>query len=241
MSLQGFAKPQWLTFDCYGTLIQWDEGLLECVRELLSLKGISEHEADFIRIYDEYEHSLEQQPSYMNFRQVSEQALRCTLKDLGVSYEPADGEAFVARISRMPPFSEVVETLHWLKQQGFSLSIVSNTDDAIIAGNVAQLGGHIDRVITAQQAQAYKPNPRLFDFAHASLGVTRSQVLHICASPHLDLVAARDMGFHCIWIDRGTGRVAPVDYQPDAVLTTLDELRSLFGSLGWADDEGVAG
>ncbi|ARU87166.1 haloacid dehalogenase type II [Pseudomonas sp. M30-35] len=236
MSLQHFAKPQWLTFDCYGTLIQWDEGLLECVRELLALKGISHRETDFIRVYDQYEYGLEQQPSYMSFRQVSEQALRRTLTDLGVGYEQGDGEAFVARIGRMPPFPEVVETLGWLKQQGFKLSIVSNTDDNIIAGNVAQLGGHIDRVITAQQAEAYKPNPRLFDFAHASLGVQRSQVLHICASPHLDLVAARDMGFHCIWIDRGTQRVAPADYQPDAVLATLDELRQLFASLGWTHD-----
>lgn len=239
MSLQDFAKPQWLTFDCYGTLIQWDEGLLEYVRQLLRHKGIAHREADFIRVYDNYEHGLEQQSAYLSFRQVSEQALRCTLTDLGVSYEPEDGEAFVARIGRMPPFPEVVETLGWLKQQGFKLCIVSNTDDEIIAGNVAQLAGHIDRVITAQQAQAYKPDPRLFDFAHASLGVQRSQVLHICASPHLDLVAARDMGFHCIWIDRGTGRVAPADYQPDAVLPKLDGLRQLFARLGWSHDQGV--
>ncbi|WP_339490100.1 haloacid dehalogenase type II [Pseudomonas sp. EL_65y_Pfl2_R95] len=236
MSLQTLAKPQWLTFDCYGTLIQWDEGLLQCVRELLALKGISQREADFIRVYDQYEHSLEQQPGYMNFRQISEQALRSTLADLGVAYEQADGEAFVARIGRMPPFPEVVETLSWLKQQGFRLCIVSNTDDNIIAGNVAQLGGYIDQVITAQQAQAYKPNPRLFDFAHATLDVERSQVLHICASPHLDLVAARDMGFHCVWIDRGTGRVAPADYKPDAVLAALDELRPLFENLGWTQN-----
>ena len=62
----------------------------------------------------------------------------------------------------MPPFPEVIETLRELKTMGFKLCIVSNTDDDIIAGNVAQLGGYIDRVITAQQAGAYKPAPRLF-------------------------------------------------------------------------------
>ena len=72
----------------------------------------------------------------------------------------------------MPPFPEVVGTLAALKQAGFRLCIISNTDDAIIAGNVAQLGGHIDRVITAEQAGAYKPSRQIFAHAHASLGVT---------------------------------------------------------------------
>ncbi len=96
-----------------------------------------------------------------------------------------------------------------LKAQGFKLCIISNTDDAIIAGNVAQLGGHIDRVITAQQAQAYKPTRQIFEHAHKALGVTKDEIVHICASPHLDLAAARDLGFRCIWVDRGTGRQAP--------------------------------
>ena len=90
----------------------------------------------------------------------------------------------------MPPFPEVVDTLGALKQAGFRLCIISNTDDAIIAGNVAQMGGHIDRVITAEQANAYKPSRQIFAHAHASLGVT-PDVVHICASPHLDHAAAR--------------------------------------------------
>ncbi|MGG2399944.1 haloacid dehalogenase type II [Pseudomonas sp. SH1-B] len=236
MSLDKLVKPRWLTFDCYGTLIQWDEGLLEQVRALLQVKGIADREDDFIRIYDEYEHALEQQRQerFLSFREVSERALRNTLHDLGVGYEDGEAQAFVDRISQMPPFPEVVQTLAWLKQQGFKLCIVSNSDDDIIAGNVAQLGGHIDRVITAQQAQAYKPDPRLFEFAHEKLDVDRASVLHICASPHLDLAAARNMGFHCIWIDRGTKRKPLDDYQPDAVLPALDALKTLFNELGWS-------
>jgi 2-haloacid dehalogenase len=110
---------------------------------------------------------------------------------------------------------------------------VSNTDDDVIAGNVAQLGGYIDRVITAQQAGAYKPNRRLFDYAHEQLGVSLDEVVHICASPHLDHAAARDIGFRCVWIDRGTGRQLLADYTPDAILPTLDRVPELFESLGW--------
>ena len=116
---------------------------------------------------------------------------------------------------------------------GFRLCIVSNTDDDIIAGNVAQLGGSVDRVVTAQQARAYKPSRRIFEFAHGALGVAKEDVVHICASPHLDLAAARDMNFRCIWIDRGSGRKPLPDYTPDAVFPTLDRVPEAFRQWGW--------
>ena len=133
----------------------------------------------------------------------------------------------------MPPFPEVVEALGALKAQGFKLCIISNTDDDIIAGNVAQLGGHVDRVITAQQAEAYKPTQQIFDHAHAALDLSRADVVHICASPHLDLAAARDLGFRCIWIDRGTGRKPLPDYTPNAVFPTLDRVPPFLSSTNW--------
>ena len=105
---------------------------------------------------------------------------------------------------------------------GFNLCIISNTDDDIIAGNVAQLGGHIDRVISAEQAGAYKPSRKIFEHAHSALGVGLDEVVHICASPHLDLAAAREMGFRCIWVDRGTGRKPLPDYSPNKTVQTLD-------------------
>ncbi|MDF0733117.1 haloacid dehalogenase type II [Pseudomonas entomophila] len=237
MPLEFFSKPKWLTFDCYGTLIQWDEGLLDSIVRLLERKGLGQLDPDrFIAVYDHYEHELEQGRPHRSFREVSSLSLRYALEEFGVGYDEADGEAFADRISRMPPFPEVVQTLAWLKRQGFKLCIVSNTDDAIIAGNVAQLGGHIDRVVTAQQAGAYKPDHQLFNHAHEQLGVNRGEVLHICASPHLDLVVARDLGFHCIWIDRGTKRQPLADYVPDGVLPRLDGLVPLFTELGWASE-----
>jgi 2-haloacid dehalogenase len=122
----------------------------------------------------------------------------------------------------MPPFAEVPQALAQFKRMGFKLCVISNTDDDIIAGNVAQLGGHIDRVISAQQAQAYKPSRKIFEHAHRELGVTNDDIVHICASPHLDLAAARDMGFRCVWINRGSGREPLADYTPDAEFASLD-------------------
>lgn len=234
MSLKGTQRPKWLTFDCYGTLIQWDEGLLAAVEEILSNRqATAVNRPRFIEVYDRHEHELEQTPPHRSFREVSGQGMRLALEEFGFEGNESDAAVLTSRISAMPPFPEVVETLGYLKKQGYRLCIVSNTDDDIIAGNVAQLGGHIDRVVTAQQAGAYKPARRLFEHAHELLDVSRDDVVHICASPHLDHAAARDIGFRCVWIDRGTGRRLLPDYTPDATLATLAEVPKLFASLDW--------
>lgn len=234
MGLEHTRRPEWLTFDCYGTLIQWDEGLVSAVSEILADKTsrtIDPH--TLIAIYDRYEHALEQTSPHRSFREVAGQALRMALDEYALPIGANDIDVLTGRIAAMPPFPEVVDTLAALKREGFRLCIVSNTDDDIIAGNVAQLGGHIDRVITAQQAGAYKPNRALFDYAHEQLGVSREDVVHICASPHLDHAAARDVGFRCVWIDRATGRKRLPDYAPDMTLPTLDRVPPSFSALGW--------
>ena len=238
MSLQHTSRPEWLTFDCYGTLIQWDEGLQQAVATILRSKQAAAIEtARLIAVYDHHEHRLEQTPPHRNFRTVAGEGLRLALEELDLT--PADDDIAVLTdsISKMPPFPEVVAALRRLKAMGFRTCIVSNTDDDIIAGNVAQLadaaGNCIDRVITAQQAGAYKPNRQLFDYAHAQLGVTKDEVVHICASPHLDHAAARDIGFRCVWVDRGTGRRLLPDYTPDAIVRKLDEVPALFATLDW--------
>lgn len=234
MSLDNTRRPSWLTFDCYGTLIQWDEGLQNAVSAILASKhAVAIDPRAFIAVYDRHEHALEQMPPHRSFREVAGEGLRIALDEFNLHADDNDIRMLTERISAMPPFPEVVGTLRALKEAGYKLCIVSNTDDDVIAGNVAQLGGYIDRVITAQQAGAYKPKRRLFDYAHEQIGVSLDDVVHICASPHLDHAAARDIGFRCVWIDRGTGRTLLPDYTPDATLATLDKVPPLFASLGW--------
>ena len=227
------TRPTWITFDCYGTLVQWDEGLRAAVATILAGKGLTIDAERLIATYDRHEHALEQTPPHRAFRAIVGEALERALRDLGAEAGPGDAAALVDAVSRMPPFPEVVGTLATLKRHGFDLCIVSNTDDDIIAGNVAQLGGHIDRVVTAAQAGAYKPARRIFEVAHAALGVRREAVLHVCASPHLDLVATRALGIRDVWIDRGTGRRPADGYRPQAVLPDLAGLPDLLAAAGW--------
>jgi 2-haloacid dehalogenase len=231
--LSGTPRPVWLTFDCYGTLIQWDEGLKAAVREILANKAETINTDRLLAAYDRHEHRIEQAEPNRRFVDIASEALALAMAEFGATASKRDAETLTATISEMPPFPEVVETLATLKNGGHRLCIISNTDDAMIAGNVAQLGGHIDRVVTAEQAGAYKPSHRIFEHAHKLLGVTREDVVHICASPHLDLVATQALGLRAIWIDRGTGRRPIGGYTPEAVLPTLEGIPHLFSKIGW--------
>jgi 2-haloacid dehalogenase len=234
MSIVGTPRPKWLTFDCYGTLIQWDEGLIAAVRSILAKQPCASIDPEeFIALFDRHEYALEQLRPHRSFKTVSAESLRHAMDELKLNYQTGDDELLTSSISRMPPFPEVVAALGALKRMGFNLCIISNTDDDIIAGNVGQLGGPIDRVITAEQAQAYKPTRAIFAYAHAQLGVTKDEVVHICASPHLDHAAARDIGFRCVWIDRGSGRKLLPDYRPDEIFPTLDRVPIYFEEIGW--------
>lgn len=232
MTLTG-PKPTWLTFDCYGTLIQWDEGLLAAMDRIMSAKGGNIDQKAFIAVYDRHEHALEEERPHRIFADVSALALERAMAEFGLPFDVADADILTSSIGGMPPFPEVVATLERLKAAGFRLAIISNTDDAVIAGNVAQLGGHVDRVITAEQASAYKPSSQIFHHAWNSLGIGMNDLVHICASPHLDLAAARELGFRSVWIDRGTGRKPLADYHPNEIVPTLDKLPAVIASAGW--------
>jgi 2-haloacid dehalogenase/putative hydrolase of the HAD superfamily len=234
MTLSG-QRPEWLTFDCYGTLIQWDEGLLAAMDKILAGKGRSIDREAFITVYDRHEHRLEAERPHRSFKDVSASALALAMGEFSLEISEGDVDILTSSISRMPPFPEVVAALAGLKTAGFKLAIVSNTDDAIIAGNVAQLGGSIDRVITAEQAGAYKPATQIFQHAWRELGVERDQLVHVCASPHLDLAAARDLCFRTVWVDRGTGRKPLADYMPNETVARLDEISSVLSAAGWME------
>jgi FMN phosphatase YigB (HAD superfamily) len=163
-------RPEWLTFDCYGTLIQWDEGLIAAVERIFARTGSRVSASTFMAVHDRHEHRLEQERPHRSFREVSARA---------------------------------------------------------------QLEGRIDRVLTAQQAQAYKPSAQIFRHAWKSVGTNPGRLVHICASAHLDLAAARDLGFRAVWVDRGTGRRPLSDYEPNAVVAALDGVLPLFSRAGW--------
>lgn len=235
MTLEGTRKPAWLTFDCYGTLFQWDENLRAVIRHIAQ----RHHRSDLdplalVSSYDDAEFRREQAHPSERFDDVAKQALAEGLAKAALEPSAEDQEDFVRTIPDIPPFPEVRDVLGQLKDAGFGLCGISNSADFLLAGNIAQLGGGLlNRAVTAEQAGAYKPDHRLFEYAWQQLGVNKADTCHICASPLLDHTVARDLGFRCIWIDRGTGRKPLDDYAPDLTLPSLARIPEIFRSLGW--------
>ena len=128
-------------------------------------------------------------------------------------------------ISRIPPFSEVPDVLRKL-QANFKIGLISNTDDDIIAGSLETLGVVPDYIVTAQQAGAYKPNLRLFQYAHVKMGIAATEVLHAAASQELDLQVCETMGIRSIWVNR-RGETLDDRWHPSAVITDLTDLPSI--------------
>ncbi|QKD19206.1 HAD-IA family hydrolase [Mesorhizobium sp. NZP2077] len=221
-------KPKCITFDCYGTLVQWHQALRNAVGAVLaerSVSSVSDTEldgaVDTLRTL-----SMEQQQRpYRDYKTVLISSLVETMTGRGLSPGPHDGETLLSFLRDIPPHPEVPAALFRLRSF-YQLAIISNTDDDLITGTVAAMGVPIDFVVTAQQAKAYKPNHRLFHYAHSVIGVTPEETVHVGMGQVTDLKVCHEMGIQAVWIDRLGENLHP-DCSPAAVLPDLSTLPEL--------------
>ena len=228
------TRPTWITFDCYGTLVQWDEGLRAAVAAILAGKGTTIDEGRLIATYDRHEHALEQAPPHRAFRAIVGEALERALRELGAEAGPADAATLVDAISRMPPFPEVVDTLATAEAAPASSSASCRTPTTTSSPATSPNSAATSTVsITAEQAQAYKPSRRIFDLRSLRPWASSpDEVVHVCASPHLDLVATRDARACATSGSTAAPAVArPTDYRPHAVLPRPGRVAGAVGSM----------
>ena len=223
-------RPKFITFDCYGTLVQWHRALKTGVRAVLaeSSESVGADESLVTNIVEALRTlSMEQQqlPPYRDYKTI----LRCSLAEVMArerQYLRADyEETLLSYLRAIPPHPEVPAVLERLRAQ-FRLAIISNTDDDLIAGTVDAIGVPIDFVITAQQARAYKPDHQLFRHAHAVIGVTPEETIHVGMGQVTDLKVCHELGIRVVWIDRLEETLNP-EWTPDAVLPDLTLLPKL--------------
>src|SRR5215831_7667211 len=221
-----------LTFDCYGTLIDWETGILAAVMPVLARRGIAADAEQVLRLYVKYEAEQEAGP-YKSYRDVLQGVMAGIASELGFVPTAAELRVLPDSVGHWPPFADTVAALMRL-QTHYKLVIISNIDDAMFAETNTLLQVTFDDIITAQQVGSYKPALQNFHFALARLGVPPQQVLHVAQSLHHDHVPAKALGLTTVWVNRpsrlpGTGLTLPVQVVPD--LEVLD-LRSLVEMLG---------
>lgn len=224
--MSGFA---WVTFDCYGTLIDWDSGIRKFLNELLSRKGASVDLDSLHRRWEEIQFELIQR-EYRPYKDILRLSLGETLKEFGIPYAPEDGDDFAASMPTWQPFPDVPPTLQELKRHA-RIAIISNTDNDILRESVRLMGVEFDALVTAEDAKVYKPSPRIFEFALQRLKEAPERILHVAFGFKYDLAPAKQVGMATCWLNR-TGEPKPEGIEPDFIASTMDEVVKIVKSSG---------
>lgn len=214
-----------LTFDCYGTLIDWERGLLDAIRPVLSAHGHNLSDGQILDTYAELE-PKEQNP-YRRYHDVLANLVRAFGERLGFAVSDREAQSLPESLKNWLPFSDTVAALEKLATK-YKLGIISNTDDDFFESTSRHLGIHFDEVVTAEQAKAYKPSLAPFVLALHRLGVAHEEVLHVGQSVYHDVLPAKALGLRTVLVERrGFGATKPSAGEPDLKVPDLKTLASL--------------
>lgn len=220
-----FSRFQALSFDCYGTLIDWETGLLGALRPILRAHGSPLRDEQILALYAELEPAA--QNPYRRYREVLQQVVRGLGQRLGFAASDAEVGSLPDSLKTWPPFPDTVVALKKV-QTRYRLAIISNTDDDLFAGTAPHLQVKFDQVITAEQARAYKPSLAPFDRALERLALPKEQVLHVGQSVYHDVVPAKSLGLATVLVRRrGFGATRVSSEKPDLEVPDLQTLAAL--------------
>jgi len=225
-----FTRFKVLTFDCYGTMIDWETGIFSALRPILAAHRKSIPDSDLLQLYSELEASAEQ-GEFLCYRDVLQSVVRGFGEHLGFAPTADEVHSLPESLANWQPFPDTVEALRKLKGR-YQLAVISNVDDDLFAATAPKLGVGFDHVITAQQAGRYKPCMRIFKLAEERMGVSLDQWLHVGQSIYHDVIPAQSLGIATVWVNRpsprpGAGAAKAAAGKPDLEVPNLRALAEL--------------
>jgi 2-haloacid dehalogenase len=225
-----FTRFKVLTFDCYGTMIDWETGIFSALRPILAAHRKSIPDSDLLQLYSELEASAEQ-GEFLCYRDVLQSVVRGFGEHLGFAPTADEVHSLPESLANWQPFPDTVEVLRKLKGR-YQLAVISNVDDDLFAATAPKLGVGFDHVITAQQAGCYKPCIRIFKLAEERMGVSLDQWLHVGQSIYHDVIPAQSLGIATVWVNRpsprpGAGAAKAAAGKPDLEVPNLRALAEL--------------
>ena len=210
------AGPRWATFDCYGTLIDWNGGIR---RELERLFGV-EAAPHLLERYHEVEPQV-QSEAYTSYRAVLSHTLERVAAAEGLQIPEGEAAALGGSLPDWEPFPEVPDALRTARERGWRLAILSNSDRDLIAASQAQLGVPFDLVVVAEDTNSYKPSHGHWQRFFEATTAQRDRHVHVAASLFHDIAPCAELGLRTVWINR-------LDETTDLPLAAeLTDLRSL--------------
>ena len=214
---------RWATFDCYGTLIDWESGIANTFARLWP----GEDSARLLARYHEVEPRV-QLGSAAPYRDVLAEALRLLADHEGLALGADEQSALADSLPDWPVFPEVPATLSELRRRGWKLAILSNTDPELLAASLERIGVPVDLTVTAADARSYKPAHGHWERFFERSAADRERHAHVAASPFHDLAPATELGLRAVWINRlgDESDLARARELPDLadLPDTLDEL-----------------
>ncbi len=203
-----------ITFDCYGTLFDWIYGIKSVINYVLGKDYLDE----FFNL------EREELVTHKPYSQILKSCLRKLCRAHGIEYKERYGDALVISFAKSPPFPDVVPGLTLLKERGFRVGIISNTERKLIKITLAGMEYLIDYVVTFEDTGYYKPSHRAFTEALKLMGVSKDEVIHVSAYPYYDLIPAKELGIKTVMIDR-------YGFKWDVKVRNLEELSEVISKL----------
>jgi len=223
------SQFDWLSFDCYGTLVNWEVGILGYIQPLLRRKGRDVPGEEILKLYSDLEPRRQRSP-YRSYRKVLAEVMRDFAVEFRVELSDHEARGLADSIRDWEPFPDTVAALRRL-QSRYKIAVLSNIDDDLFAFTAPKLGVKLDALVTAEQVQSYKPSLRNFETLLERLRIDKSKLLHVAESLFHDVAPARSMGIATVWVNRRQGRPAAATKltaaQPDIEAATVGELADL--------------
>lgn len=221
-------EPEVITFDCYGTLIDWETGIRNSFRAAMNrTSGAAGLETRALELYGEEERRIEREKPHLLYRQVLSKTALAVARKIGWNLNDRDSNFLSADLPNWKPFKDTNPALERLAVN-HSLGILSNIDDDLLAGTLEHLVGRFDILVTAEKVKSYKPAFAHFERAHRLIG--EKPWLHVAQSQYHDIEPAMELGIRAIWVNRKNAQPAH-DYSGTNV-TTVRDLGELVDILG---------
>ena len=223
-----FSRYQWLSFDCYGTLVDWETGITTAVAGIFARHGVRKTQDEILALFANAEPKVQTSGEFLDYRRVLSDVMQLMAWEASIRLTPAEARTLPDSLPSWPIFPDAPAALKKL-QQRYRLAIISNVDDDLFAQSEQALGIKFDAVVTSQQARVYKPSLVGFNLAQERMEVEEDRWLHVGESLYHDIGPANRLGIDSVWVnrpDRGGG-TRPTDAIPSLEVPDLATLAAM--------------
>ena len=223
-----FNRYQWLSFDCYGTLVDWETGISDAVAGVFAGHGVRRTKDEILALFADAEPKVQTSGEFLDYRRVLRDVLQIMAWEASIRLPASEADALPDSLPQWPIFPDAPDALKQL-QSRYKLAIISNVDDDLFEQSKRALGVKFDAVIASQQARSYKPDMHNFDVARERMDVENDGWLHVAESLYHDIGPANRLGIDSVWVSRPGrgGGTRPTDAVPTLVVTDLAALASM--------------